>query len=356
MVRRLLPGTCGRSMAPALAMVLLLVGCSANRAARDPAASVSILRIAAAVHEPIWSQSANALLALTDDHRIAEVWPGAPAGRAVRRVRTRLSPRFPGGGENIIASPVDDGLLYLPEPKQREVAVIGIHDLRQVATLRAGPSPSYLATDTGLDLLLSLSHTATVTTVDLHDNHAMPPRSVAAGPGAEVDGASRGSEAEYHVDSTLGIVHYKGDPLSVQATGELRLPVEDSAGDEIKPSRIYVAERGTDWLVAVDSQRNEHGLQIVGRARLPEPAQYVGVDETRIYAATADQLVVLATNSFGGYEHGTIPIIATIDFRSALRQVGLEKASISGLAVGPHRIYLTLVGKPDVITIAKPAT
>jgi hypothetical protein len=64
-------------------------------------------------------------------------------------------------------------------------------------------------------------------------------------------------------------------------------------------------------------------------------------------------LVVLATNSFEGYADQRIPIIKLIDFRRALTN-GAHSAVLSGLAVGPDRVYLALRGQPYLVSVAKP--
>ncbi|MBW0011071.1 MAG: hypothetical protein JO063_13320, partial [Pseudonocardiales bacterium] len=106
--------------------------------------------------------------------------------------------------------------------------------------------------------------------------------------------------------------------------------------------------------LAVDTRRTEDGLEVVARADLGEPAHYLGVDQTRIYAATEHQLVVLKTNSYEGYHDQTVPLVTTIGFRSALPGAARD-APLSGLAVGPDRVYLTLQGQPYVLSIAKPS-
>jgi hypothetical protein len=73
-----------------------------------------------------------------------------------------------------------------------------------------------------------------------------------------------------------------------------------------------------------------------------------------VYAATEHRLVVLAVNSFEGFVDQQFPIISVIDFRSALPGVA-GNAALSGLAVSPDRVYLTVQDQPHLVSIVKPS-
>jgi hypothetical protein len=334
------------------AVGLSVVSCTAEGNSSGAIASIVALRIGVPVHEPTWSEHARALFALTGDHRIARIdlsqqLDGSPTARTV------LSAPFADVGENLVTR-ASGAMVYLPQPQLGRVVVVGETDLRPASTLWAGPSPSLLAVDSGADDLLALSQDRSrVTPVDLHDNSVAPPQTVQPEPGVELDGAQRGRRIDFHVSSAAGIVHYEGNPGSLHNEGQLAIRAGKAIGDLTKSSRLYVAERGTDRLLAVDSQRSGHGLEVVAEAHLGEPVEYVGVDETRVYAATEHRLVVLATNSFEGYADQRIPIIKLIDFRRALTN-GAHSAVLSGLAVGPDRVYLALRGQPYLVNVAKP--
>lgn len=329
-----------------VAGVCAVAGCAAHDAPGAAAAPVVALRIDAPVHEPEWSTHARALFALTDDGRLAKIEPSG---------QTTLSAPFPDVGEDLVTR-VTVGTVYLPQPKLSRVALVSDTDLRQVATLRAGPSPSYLSLDSGSDDLLAVSEDrSTVTPVDLHDNTVLPAQHVQAGPEAEADGAKRGRRIDYHLAGPQGITHHKGFPGSVEQDGEIGISAEKTAGDLAKSSRLYIAEKDNDRLLAVDSTRAEDGLEVVAQAHLGEPVHYVGVDETRIYAATEHKLVVFKTNSFEGYRDQRFPIVTTVDFRSALPSDALKNAPLSGLAVGLDRVYLALKGQPYLVSLAKPS-
>lgn len=287
------------------------------------------------------------------DHRIARIdlskqWGASPTARTV------LSAPFVDIRDNLVTR-VTGGTVYLPQPRLGRIAVVGQADLRPVATLRAGPSPSLLAVDSGAHHLLAMSEDhSTVTPVDLHDSSVAPSQTVQMGPEAELDGAQRGRPIDFHVTSAAGIVHYEGDPESVHSKGQLAISAGEAIGDLTKSSRLYVAEKGTDRLLAVDSRRSGDGLEVVAQARLGEPVEYVGVDETRVYAVTEHRLVVLATNSFEGYTDQRFPIISVMDFRDALPG-DARSAALSGLAVSPDQIDLAFRGQPYLVSIAKPS-
>lgn len=257
------------SPATALASIgaLLLAGCSAAGAPSRPQEPVLALRIDAPVHEPVWSDDARTLVALTEkDPRVAKIAPTSAPGSSPT-APTTLSEPLRDVGENVATSPTDGNVVYVPQPRLDRVAVVSAGNLRRVGTLQAGPSPSFVAEDSGSRMLLALSADgSTVTAVDLHGNELASSRKVQAGPEAEVGGGKRGRRIDYHLSGPGGIAHYKGSPFSVQQKGEMPLRAETSAGDLVKPSRAYVAEKGTGRLFAVDAKRSLHGLEVVAQA------------------------------------------------------------------------------------------
>lgn len=345
-----------RTIALAAVVLPLLAGCSASGASLAPEARVTTLKTDAPVHDPVWSDNERVLLVLTEGtSRIAKIDPSGKSSESPGTAQTTLSGRFPDVGENIVTSPTGNDVVYLPQPKRDRVAVVGVENLRQVKTLRAGPAPSFVAKDSGSKVLLALSEDgSTVTKVDLQNSTVLPSEDVQAGPEAELDGPKRGRRIEYHVAGPAGIAHYKGAPMSVTKKDEIGISAEKTAGDQVKASRLYVAEKGTDRLLAVETAPSGNSMEVVAQTRLGEPVHHLGVDETRVYAATEHKLVVFETNSFEGYENHRFTTVETIDFRAALRTEALKKAPLSGLAVGPDRVYLTLEGQPHVVSVAKP--
>jgi hypothetical protein len=150
------------------------------------------------------------------------------------------------------------------------------------------------------------------------------------------------------------MIHEKGDPSHVGVNGRIPVVAETAAGDKWKTSRVYAAVKGTDELLAIDTTHELNGLEVVGHAHAGSPIDYLGADKTRVYAATESVLVVLAANTFEGYDHGKMTIMHRIHFRDAL-PASVRNAPLSGLAVGPNRVYLTLQGVPYVLSVAKPS-
>jgi hypothetical protein len=344
-----------RAVAVAVAGLAALAGCTAE-ATTPPEARVTALQIEVPVKEPVWTR--GAIYALSEEtSQVAKIEPieadETPAGQRI--ARTTLSEPLPDVGENLATSLKVRGAVYVPQPSLDRVAVLGLRDLRERGTFPAGPKPSHVSVDTGTQLLLALSEDgSTVTGVLLRGFEMLPPREVDAGPEAEVDGAKRGRLVEYHVAGPKGIAHYGGPIYSVEKKHEIGVSAHTSTGDEIKPTRLYVAEEETGHLLAVGTKPALHGMAVAAEADLGEPVEHIGVDATRIYAATENTLVVLETDSYEGYTGRSFSIVDTIDFRTALDREALRSAPLSGLAVGDDRVYLALKGEPYVVSIAKP--
>lgn len=322
-------------------VLLALAGC--GRPAGSATTSVGLLRLDQPMDHAVWSSSARALVGVTPSGRLEKL---VPATRA-----STVSPApLPDAGDDLAPGLPDDPVIYVPQPRLDRVAVVRVADLRTAATLSAGARPSYVSTDVGANALLALSKSgAAVTAVSIHHGDVLSTQSLAA-PADAVDGSGRERVIDFHVTGPHGIQHFEqGDD-----SASLDIPVSADATDPTKTTRVYVAQTGTDDLVAVDSRRGGEGLEVVGRADLGAPVLFVGADATRIYAVTADRLVVLETRSYGGFPGDRIPVLRTIDIRSALPP-GLRGAPISGLAVGTDRVYLTVAHAPYVLSVTKPS-
>ena len=323
-----------RAIALAAVGLPVLAGCAGERAPAAPEDRVTALRIEVPVREPVWSE--GELLALSaGTGQVARIEPYPPASGAPLAARTTLSPLLPNVGENLVTSRTVRDAVYVPQPLLDRVAVLGLPDLRPLGTFQAGPSPSFVAMDVGSQVLLALSQDgSTVTGVRVRGFTTLPPQEVRAGPEAELDGAERGRLIEYHVAGPRGIAHYKGSAGSVQKKDGIALSAHRIAGDMAKPTRLYVAEKGTGRLLAVGEKPALDGLAVAAEINLGEPVEYLGVDATRIYAATRNKLVVLETDSYEGYDDNRFGIVDTIDFRRPLEGDVLGSAPLSGLAVG----------------------
>ncbi|OBK22098.1 hypothetical protein A5634_07945 [Mycobacterium asiaticum] len=340
---------CGGAAVGTLLVAGLVAGCSAPGRSLESAPEVALTAVGAVLHAPVWSYNRNTLIALTDDQRLAEVTDPADAHGGGLRLSDPLA-----AGRNLQISRKDEGQVFVPQPERGNVAVVDLATLRPIDSIDAGPAPAYLSEDAGMRVLLALSADgATVTPVEEYGYRKLPAATL--GTRAEtIDGSNRGRTIDYHAYSASGIGYYKGPSSPPEQRGSIGMGVAVSAGDGTKVTRSYVAQRDSDVLYAVDSHRGGSGLEVLAQTRLSSPVRELGTDATRIYAATDRQLVVLETASFTGYPQQTIPIIHVTDYRASLPDGPLQSAPLSGLAVGPHRVYLTLRDAKYVISIAKP--
>ncbi|OBK67016.1 hypothetical protein A5652_25405 [Mycobacterium sp. 1165178.9] len=331
-----------------VATAALTTGCSHPAASLESKPDVELWRVGAALHEPVWSYRMHALVALTDDDRLAEVSAGDHGDRAKTRFSAPMA-----AGRNLQISRKDERVVFVPQPDRSRVAEVDLESLRQVHDFDAGPAPAYLTEDAGLRMLLALSADGkAVTPVDQYGYRKLP--TAITGTSADaIDGANRGRELDYHLFGPSGIRHYQGTSSPAVERGSLDFDVAVSAGDGTAITRSYVAGHDDDTLRAVDSRRGGKGLEVRASTRLPSPIRELGTDDTRIYAATDRELVALETASFTGFPDGHIPVLRTIDYRSGLPPAA-RTAQLSGMAVGPHRVYLTFAQAPYVVGIAKP--
>lgn len=348
-----------RAVGLSAAVVALAAGCTAADAAPDSAPQVALLRLDAPVREPIWSEEARGVVALAEaEPRLVKFTPASSGGRLT--ARTTVSAPLPGLGENLAPSATGKEVVYAPRPGAGRVEVVDVGTLRVEGSLRAGESPSFVAVDTGADVLLALSEDgSTVTGVDVQPDPGEDPtvvtrNEVRLGPAGQVAGPVRGRLIEFHTVGPDLVSHYKGAVDEVKKTAAIAFRAETAIGDLVKVSRLYAAEKGTDRLVAIDSSPGGDELMVVARAHLGKPVLHLGVDANLLYAATEDRLVVLETNSYEGYTDEKFTVVESIDYRAALKNPELRKAPVSGLAVGPERVYLTLRGVPYALGIAEP--
>jgi hypothetical protein len=327
-----------------------MAGCSAPGASLEAAPEVTLSSVGAVLHDPVWSYRFHALVALTDDRRLADITDPLSA----TDTRTRLSAPL-AAGRNLQISQKDDRQVFVPQPDRGSVAVVDLATLRQVGEFDAGPAPAYLSEDAGMRVLLALSADGlSVTPVDQYGFRKLPTAKVTGGPADTIDGANRGRDIDYHLYGPSGIRYYKSPSSPPEEHGSLRMDVAVSAGDGTQVTRSYVAGRDDNVLYAVDSRQGGEGLHVLASTRLPSAIRYLGTDDSRIYAATDRELVVLETATFTGFPRGTIPVIRVVNYRAGLPSGPVQAAPLSGMAMGPHRVFLTMSGKPYVVSVAKP--
>lgn len=330
--------------------VLAVTGCSAPGASRETGPEVTSRSVGAVLHDPVWSYRTHALVALTDDHRLAEITDPLSLANA----KTRLSAPM-ATGRNLQISQKDDRQVFVPQPERGKVAVVDLATLRQVDAFDAGPTPAYLSENAGMRVLLALSADGlSVTPVDQYGFRKLPTAPITGDPANTIEGANRGREIDYHLYGPSGIRYFKGPSSPPEERGSLPMAVAVAAGDGAQVTRSYVASRDDDVLYAVDSRQGGEGLQVLASARLPSAIRYLGTDDTRIYAATDREVVVLETASFTGFPHQTIPVIRVTNYRADLPAGPVRSAPLSGMAIGPRRVFLTLAGTPYVVSVAKP--
>ena len=306
--------------------------------------------VGAILQRPVWSYGVDALVALTADHRLAEVAPKPQTADA----QTRVSPPMP-MGRNLQISKKDDRHVFVPQPDRGKVAVVDLESLCQVGDFDAGPTPAYLSEDAGMGMLLALSADGrSVTPVDQYGFRRLSTARIGDEPADSIDGANRGREIDYHLYGPTGIRYYRGPKSPPDERGSLKMDVAVSAGDGAAVARSYVAGHDGDVVYAVDSRRGGNGLEVLASARLGSPIRELGTDDTRLYAATDNGLAVLTTDSFTGFADRAIAVIRVIAYRAVLPDGAVRAARLSGMAIGPHRVYLTLDGFPYVVSIAKP--
>jgi hypothetical protein len=333
---------------PVVVSVIAVAGCAAPGSAVEKSPEITVTTTGAALHDPVWSYRSDALVGLTDDHRIAEITDLGGSGPAM----TRRSQPMP-AGRNLQISRKDDRHVFVPEPQRGKVAVLDLTDLQQVGEFDAGPAPDYLSEDAGMRVLLALSADGlSVTPIEEYGFRTLPTAQITGAPADVIDGANRGRDIEYHVYGPSGIRYYQGPSSPPKELGSLAMDVGASAGDGTAVTRSYVARRDDDTLYVVDLKRSREGLRMRAATRLPSPIRRVGTDDTRIYAATDQEVAVLEANSFMRFEQDKIPLLRVANYRAALPE-SQRSAPLSGMAIGPHRVYLTFEGTPLVVSVAK---
>jgi len=180
--------------------VLVATGCSAPGTSLESAPEVVLWSVGTVLHEPVWSYRIHALVALTDDSRVAEVTAGAHDQDA----RTRLSMPM-AVGRNLQISQKDDRIVFVPQPERGRVAMVDLESLRQVKDFDAGPAPAYLSEDAGMRILLALSADGrSVTPVDQYGLRKLPTARIPGEPADSIDGANRGRNIDYHAYAFVG--------------------------------------------------------------------------------------------------------------------------------------------------------
>ena len=193
-----------------------------------------------------------------------------------------------------------------------------------------------------------------MTPIDEYGFRKLPTAKIIGEPADTIDGANRGREIDYHVYGPSGIRYYKGPSSPPEEHGSLPMDVTVSAGDGTQVTRSYVASRNDDVLYAVDSRRGGEGLQVLAATRLPsaDPAN-LGTDNSRIYAATDREVVVLETTDvyrLPAPDHSGDPCSQLPGGSSRGGPVGAAVRDGHRTAPGVSHF----AGTPYVVSVAKP--
>ena len=332
-------------------MSMALISCSVGNqgATEGPSESRIVAQVDVPLRAPAWAEDEGVVIALQEDGRrlvrldIDEGFDGT------RDFPVTISEGLDGtAGENLrLESGKMPDEIYLPKPERDQVAVVENDDLLEVRTVNAGDSPTRIvlggsSAGYSVQTLFALSEDGqTVTVTELETPEAVAAR---AEVGASEDSFIEASgEGGFWLAGPEGVALYGG--LPPERLGSLPLEAGSLATDADDPRRAYAGEIASGRVVAVEP--DEAGkLRIVAEADLNAPAEYLNVEEGRLYAVTDDALAVLDSE--------TLEMVETVEFGPSVAQENLEQAEPSGLAVGEENVYVTLKGEPYVLLLEKP--
>ena len=347
-----------RTVAPVAGLLLLLggtTGCASLGAETfDARGEVSLLKTDAPLREPTWVSHENVLIAMAvDEPKVVKLDPGAevPVADAPGEGAVLAGERLEDAGENAATYHREPGQVYLPQPNLGRVAVVDVATLSVEETLEMGDAPPFeAATQLNSDTLFTLSRDgSTVTAFDLEDREVLDEVGVGVGEGAILEAFEKAQNPSFWVANREGVSFYHGDPTPIRRlTGE-GIGANDIAVDHDSSQRAYVAEAGSNRVVALEGDPEgllEGELLEVAERDLGEEARHVETTTTEVYAATEKRLFVLRREDLSVEE--------TVDFREPLEDEALRRALVSGMAVGKENVYLTLTGQPYVLSVDKP--
>ena len=349
----------GASVVGLLLLLTGAVGCASMGAESfDARGSVALLKVDVPLREPTWVSEPGVLIALAaDEPRVVKLDPGAetPAGEAQSSPPGEgavvASEDLEDAGENLATYLRKPGQAYLPQPDLGRVAVLDVADLSVEETLEMGDAPPLeAATQLNSDTLFTLSRDgSTVTAFDLEGGEVLDGVEVGAGEGAMLETFEKASNPSFWVADREGVSSYHGDPAPIRRLTGYGIGVNDIAVDHESSQRAYVAEAGSGRVVALEGDPEgllEGELLEVAARDLGEEARLLEATATEVYAATENRLFVMRREDLSVEE--------VVDFRGALRDGALERASVSGMAVGKDNVYLTLEGQPYALSVDKP--
>lgn len=336
-----------------VAALVLLGGCSAAGGSAGHPASVQLIKVDAPLRNPIWIPHKNFLLA-QDGSKVVRVNTGAaisaseaPGPRGVIR-----SGRLKDAGENMSVNTYKTGELYVPQPKLDRVALLDTKTLKEQRSIEAGEKPAWVVAQPTSDTLFVLSKDGSkVTGVDLKEYQKVFSTRVNAGRDGRVYAAEDTLDPAFWVVRLDGIAHYRGSPPERTVGRRIKVSAEAFDGDPEVSQRAYIGTTsGRVLRMEGDPQKEWEGRLLV-RAKgkvggRPEYIQNEAKEELVVYVATESKVYVM--------DFASLKVLDTIDYRRPLERQRLEKAKLSGMAVGDKNIYLTLRNEPYVVSIRKP--
>lgn len=339
------------SAACAVRCLVLCVVLAAALAGCSPATSeqkLSLLRVDAPLKEPVWVPEKDAVLALSEDGRrvvrvdVRAAEAGSPGPRPPVRSKS-----FEDVGENLALSPEEPELAYLPRPGAGQISALDTGTLRVVDAYDVGDAPSYVTLDVQSEVLFALSETgSTVSGARLESHQELPATGVEGGVQTLVESPEKGLDPAFWVAGPEGVAFYGGDPPERMVGRPME--ASDIAVDLTGAQRAYVAEGERVVALEGDPEGLLEGELLVDATRsMGEPVEHVASDELYVFVATtASKLTVLRREALEPVE--------TVEFGSLLEREGVRPEGISGITVGDRYVYLTLEGKPYVLSVKKP--
>ncbi len=336
-------------LATGLAVGLTGCGVGSAPAEQGPSERGVVASVDAPLREPAWAEDEGVVMALQEDgQRLVRLDTGESFD-GTRDFPVTISDQIEAAaGENLA---LEEGRtpdqIYLPKPERDQIAVAENDSLLEVRTFGAGESPTRVAlggTSTGLSsqTLYALSEDGqTVSVVDLEDAGVVAAEvEVGVSEDALIEASG---EDGFWLAGPEGVALYEGGPPELR--GSLPLQAGSLAVDATDPQRAYVGDNESGRLAAVEPSESGE-LNTAAETTLEAPAEYLTIDEGRLYAVTKNELVVLDSE--------TLETVETVELGPLVAQEDLEEAEPSGVAVGEEDVYVTLRGEPYVLLIEKP--
>lgn len=333
--------TRGSSVAILLAASLcILAGCAA-RGEPAPQGGADITKVRTPLREPVWVTGKDVLLAMEEDKpRVVSLDPASGKQLA--------SQTFGSTGENVVANPDKPDRSYLPLSDSGRIAVLDTGSLRTVRSFEVGIPPSYASFAVQAETLFALSEDGSkVAGENLKTSRSIHATDVKGSRDTVMEAPEKGLDPAFWTASPDGVAFYGGS--TPKRLVGLPLAAKDIAVDLESSQRAYVFAPGSSVVVAVegDPARLLGGRLLVDKKKdVGAEIQRITCDETSVYVATRNRLVVL--------DREKLEPVETADFEHLLKRKDVGGTGISGITIGDENVYLTVAGEPYFLTLEKP--